>query len=149
MLSMVQEKRGRRTSGASRGLDGDFARYPEISTTPYWRGLMREARAQGGLNQGQLAAKLGTTQPTISDIETGEISQSKLVTPICDALGIPLPYEPVEDAMERRWIEAGRLLRHRRGDVFIQQLENIESLVKLLSGPDNESGDEDAEGRGH
>ena len=133
MGSMANEKPERRAADAARVPDGDFDAYPEIATTPQWRERVREARAREGLNQGQLAAKLGTTQPTISDLETGKIAQSRLVTPISLELKVPLPYAPALDELERRWIEAGQLLRARHGALYLQQLQHVESLVALLS----------------
>ena len=146
MLSMANEKPAR--TGTARLPDGDDSDYPELATTPQWRAQVKEARRRQGLNQGQIAARLGTTQPTISDIETGAIAQSKLVTPISDLLGVSIPYASVEDDLERRWIDAGRLLRARHRGVFSQQLASLESLIKLLSEGAEDDAD-DSGGRGH
>lgn len=139
MGSMAGEKSDRRGAGTPRPPDGELSDYPEIATTQQWRDRVREARLRQGMTQPQLAARLGTTQPTISDIETGKIAASKLVTPISEVLKIATPYAAVEDDLERRWIEAGRLLRARNRAVFNAQLLFIEQLLAGIDAADAES----------
>jgi|GEM_PF-6382785 len=98
----------------------------EIPTTAEWRELMKTAREARDLSQTALADLLGTTQATISWLETGTGKQSKLVPAIAAALGIPLPAAGITDALERRWLAAGRRLRVQSLERFLRQLELLE-----------------------
>lgn len=105
----------------------------EVPTTDYWRGVMRRSRKEfrhddgrRGITQGDLAKLVGTSQPTISDIESGAQQQSRFVWPICVALGIPLPFLLIEDEWDERWMEVGRALRHRDMRFFEAQLRAME-----------------------
>lgn len=47
---------------------------------------LRTARVEQGLSQAQLAERLGTTQPTVSRLESGEIDPS--FSRACEAMGV-------------------------------------------------------------
>ncbi len=102
----------------------------EIPTTDAWRKTMVAARKAAGHTQKTLGAALGTSQATISDIESGEQGGSSYVLAICRILNIPPPVV-TGDELERRWIEAGRALRARRAQLFERQLLFVEEMVAL------------------
>jgi len=88
---------------------------------------MARRRKELGLGQVELANCVGTSQYTISAIETGEQGQSKFVSAISVALGIPLPHVMIEDEYDQRWIEVGRVLRHRSRKLFMKYLDLFET----------------------
>lgn len=97
--------------------DGDL---PELPTNEHWRELMKRARLQPrppdypkGITQQQLADMVGTSQVMISLIESGEVSSSKFIKPICQALGNIPPPEHFADELNRRWAKFGQMLRSR------------------------------------
>lgn len=99
----------------------------EWPTTEHWRGVMKRARRDQKVTQDDLARALDVSQPTVSQIEKGEILSSIYVPAICVALRIPEPHVLVEDEWDARWIEAGRVLRHRKPKVFERWLALIEA----------------------
>lgn len=106
---------------------------PEMPTTETWRTWMRERREALSITQGELGRRVGTSQPSISDIESGKLKGSSLVLPISRILGIPPPYVPIEHDEERRLLEAGRDLRRHNRDVFLAQLQALEVLASSLT----------------
>ena len=78
-----------------------------------------------GVGKSTLAVAIGTSQATISEIESGELKGSKFVLAICRKLGIAPPMM-FEDQLERRWVEGGRKLRARRSPLFLRMLEMVE-----------------------
>ena len=109
-----------------------------IPTNEQWRGLMERARKEKGLTQGQLAGKVGCSQPNVSDIENGKVKQSTDVPAICGVLSIPLPFIFVGDEIDSRWVDAGRILRHHNPSLFERQVENIEAIVEAFVDSDDE-----------
>jgi transcriptional regulator with XRE-family HTH domain len=107
---------------------------PELSTTEYWRGIMRRARADHGLTQKQLGDKVGLSQNVISGIESGVIGSSKGVTAICEVLGIPSPQVLIQDEIDQRWIEAGRALRSKMPNAHDALLVSTELMTKKSEG---------------
>lgn len=107
--------------------------YPELATTEYWRRIMRRARQDADLSQGELAARVGISQAMLSRIESGDVKQSRAVVPIATALGIPLPQFATGDELDLRWQQAGGVLRRRDHSMFVQHLELVESIVAKLS----------------
>jgi transcriptional regulator with XRE-family HTH domain len=105
---------------------------PELATTEYWRGIMRRARADHGLTQEQLAAKVGISQNVISGIESGKVGQSRAITAICEALDIPPPQMLFTDEVEQRWVEVGRAARALLPDVYEASLETLDAILKKL-----------------
>src|SRR5213595_3712980 len=71
--------------------------YPELSTNEEWREMAVAARKDRKLTQEELAvvvarhSKLTATQALISQIESGKITNSRLIRPICELLEIPEP----------------------------------------------------------
>src|SRR5690348_3175135 len=85
--------------------------YPELRFDPDWGSLVRRKRIDLGMSQQDLANAIGCDQPLISFIERGTIGSSRAVIPISDTLDIPVPSQFVGDELDRRWVEAGRVLR--------------------------------------
>lgn len=112
--------------------------HPELPTTELWRGVIKRARKSTGMTQDELARKIGCTQPMIAGIERGTIKSSTLVIPICDILNVPPPHVLVEDEVDERWIEIGRLLRAKMPALFDGQLAGIESMLKTIKDSSNE-----------
>lgn len=110
--------------------------YPELPTTEIWRGVMKRARKAAEFSQESLARRIGCTQPMIAGIERGTVRSSALILPICDVLNIPPPHVLVEDEVDERWIELGRLLRAKMPALFDGQLAGIESMLKTLDKDD-------------
>lgn len=107
---------------------------PEISFTKEWGSLVRRARADAGLTQGELADRVGVEQAMISYIERGEVLSSKAVMPIVQELKIPPPRQYFEDELEERWVETGRVLRRVNEAGFRGLLAAAEQMI-LNSGP--------------
>lgn len=107
---------------------------PEVPTDEDWRALMHRERKRQGHTQKTLAAAIGVKQPTISEIESGEVGGSKYVLAICAVLKIrpPMMYE---DQLERRWVEGGRELRARRSVAWMRMLEMMEDLLRDAPDP--------------
>lgn len=106
---------------------------PELATTEYWRRLMKRARQDADLSQGQLAEKVGMSQAMLSRIESGDVRSSKAIVQISEKLGIPLPQFATGDELDLRWQQAGSVLRRRDHSMFSQHLELVEALVAKLS----------------
>lgn len=98
----------------------------EVPTTPYWRGLMRRVRHERKVTQVQLAERLGVSQTTISDLESGSVKQGRAVPAICAALEIPLPWILIEDEWDEAWVDVGRLLRRLDMEMFQSYLRAFE-----------------------
>ncbi len=80
---------------------------------PEYGDLIRQARRKAGLSQLKLARSLGMSRTTISQIESGSISEigvRKLST-LCQRLGLELTIRPIEglptlqQAYERKKLE--------------------------------------------
>lgn len=112
----------------------------EIPFGPDFGERVVQGRKKEGYSQARLAAEVGVSQAVISDIERGIARSSTVVRKICSVLQIPLPVN-AEDEQERRWIEAGRVLRARRPNLFARQLAFIEEIL-ADAGEVGHSGDE-------
>lgn len=112
----------------------------EIPFGPDFGARVAKARDRLSYSQARLAAEVGVSQAVISDIERGIAKSSTVVRKLCGLLSIPLPVN-AEDEQERRWIEAGRVLRSRRPNLFARQLAFVE---EILAEPPNvgQSGDD-------
>jgi transcriptional regulator with XRE-family HTH domain len=110
---------------------------PELSTTDEWRLLMAAGRRDRKWTQEELGekiarhSKLPASQALISQIESGKITSSKLVRPICEVLSIPEPMHFTDERMKRWWL-AGHLMRGAKMEVFESQLESMEAILKAL-----------------
>jgi DNA-binding XRE family transcriptional regulator len=102
----------------------------EVPTTPYWRSEMKRARTELGWQQWALAERVGTSQPTINEIESGRITRSRFVATISSILKIPQPFTLIQDDMDRRWIEIGRTLRSSDPVSFDAYLKIFEAQQK-------------------
>lgn len=105
----------------------------EMPTTPAWRVLMLERRWALGISQTELAHRARVSQPVISNIETGEMAASAAVTRIAHILHIPPPFAVLEDDLDDRLLKAGRAIRSTNPDLFLAQLQLLETLVKSLN----------------
>ncbi len=105
-----------------------------MPTTEEWRQSMRDARNDRGWSQADLAREVGTTQATISDVERGKAESSQWVMRICRTLSIAPPLF-FEGDLDRRWREAGAVLRHRAPTVFEQLLKTAEQLILSIRQP--------------
>jgi HTH-type transcriptional regulator / antitoxin HipB len=65
---------------------------PSLVRTPYQLGLLlAECRASLGVDQADLADRLGTHRPSISNIENGKATiQTELIFAMLDALGLEI-----------------------------------------------------------
>lgn len=99
---------------------------PELSITPAWRATLRCARTSAGLSQSQLAERVATSQNVISLLESGRVTSSSFVLPICGVLGIAPP-TVLEDEQLERWVAAGRALRSRDPARFARPLAVLAS----------------------
>lgn len=86
-----------------------------------------------GLLQKELGAKIGTSQNTISMIESGEVSSSKYVLRICRILRIPPPQhvESTLDADMQRWLERGQRLYAKDPEKLKQFLVLVEGMLGI------------------
>jgi transcriptional regulator with XRE-family HTH domain len=112
----------------------------EIPFGPEFGDRVVEGRRKAGYSQQRLASEVGVSQAVISDIERGIARSSSVVRTICAVLQIPLPVN-AEDDQERRWIEAGRVLRARRPNLYARQLAFVEELVAEPPEPGNSGND--------
>jgi transcriptional regulator with XRE-family HTH domain len=92
---------------------------------------MLAARRAGDLSQGQLGARVGTSQNVISLIERGIVGSSQFVLPICRVLRIHPPTFFESDEI-RAWVRLGRDLRGRDEALFRRALSMVESMVEAL-----------------
>jgi transcriptional regulator with XRE-family HTH domain len=110
----------------------------EIATTPEWRKEMAAARRLEKFTQGELGVKVGipadSAQAMISQIETGAVSGSKFVLPICRVLGIPPPMHFITPA-QRKWSTLGHRLEKASKVQFEQVLGLIESMLAGTEAP--------------
>ena len=108
----------------------------EIALPPEWCAAVRTARKAAGLSQAQLGVKVGLSQAMISQIENGVAGSSAKVLAIARALDISPP-DFMRDDLERRWLDAGRVLRARDPESFALQLEYVEKLIaKFARNPE-------------
>lgn len=113
---------------------------PEIATTEYWRGLMKQARATHGLTQRQLGEKVGLSQTNVSDIESGAVATSSAILAIARVLKIPPPWLALEDVLEERWLEVGRVLRRQSPARFDRWFRLLTEEVAELVDSDSDDG---------
>ena len=90
----------------------------EIALPAGFGARMAARREELGMTQGQLAQRLGVTQATMSQIETGVSKSSSSVLRACKILGMSPPYSPVGDVDEWRWIVLGKELREHSREFY-------------------------------
>lgn len=108
------------------------AHEPEVPTTEEWCELMRAVRRKKKMSQAALGAAVGVSQAQISDIENYVSKSSSVILAICRVLGIDPPVV-TESILQRRWVDAGRVLAARSPTAFRRQLEFVEGLVSDLA----------------
>jgi transcriptional regulator with XRE-family HTH domain len=74
---------------------------------------------------------LSATQALISQIESGKITSSRLIRPMCELLQIPEPMHFTDELM-KAWWTAGHLLRGKNMALFRSQLDAMQSTLKAL-----------------
>jgi transcriptional regulator with XRE-family HTH domain len=105
---------------------------PELATNQAWREEMRRVRLEKGLSQDALSKATGARdQGQISRVETGEVGSSKLVLPICKALGIPPP-EHFADEGSRRSIRALLTVQASDSPLARSMLDALEALADQI-----------------
>src|SRR5690349_16007248 len=112
----------------------------EIATTEHWRGVMKRARIDHGMTQKQLGDRVNQSQTNISDIESGEVGSSSAILAICRVLDIPPPYLMLEDVVEQRWLDVGRVLRRQNPAKFDRWLAHLMAEVADEPGSPDDSG---------
>lgn len=111
--------------------------YPELSSNDEWRVLMVAGRKERKWTQDELAeriarrAKLTATQALISQIESGKITNSRLIRPISEELSIPEPMHFTDEKMKQWWL-AGHLMRGKDMALFKSQLDAVQATLKAL-----------------
>lgn len=90
---------------------------------------MVRARKDQGFTQKTLGARVGTSQNIVSLIESGEVTSSSYIMPICKLLKIPPPmhFENEEDAT---WSQLGHLLRTKNMKQFRRAMALVESMLE-------------------
>lgn len=100
---------------------------------------MIKAREKKQWTQGQLAAHVGTTQPTISAIERG--GSSALIPKICRVLKIAGPMFGWTE-QQKRWANTGHRLEEKSPATFRLAMTMIQQMLDELEGsPPTEGGD--------
>ena len=98
------------------------------SITPEWRRELKAKLAAGGRGaKTRLAEQIGSTPAAITVVLRPSTSGSRLVRPISEALGIPMPSMIARSEQDHRWMRAGRALSR---DDWQRLLEIAESLAK-------------------
>jgi transcriptional regulator with XRE-family HTH domain len=118
---------------------------PELATNDEWRAIAVRARKDAKLSQRELGAKVGTSQNMISEIETGGVSSSGFIGPICKVLKIPPPVH-YEDDDQKAWSQLGHLLRTKNLSQFRRLMALAETMVDApaeapAAAPADELGD--------
>ena len=88
-----------------------------------------EARKRKGWNQDHLAARIPTSQPTISAIEAGK--PSAFIPDVCRILKIPGPMFGWT-VPQREWTELGHELERRSPALFKMTLQNLRQVLLEL-----------------
>lgn len=89
---------------------------------------MARRRKDLDLTQLELASRVGTSQNMISNIESGGVTSSKFVLPICRALSIPPPMF-FESEDQKSWSQLGHVLRGKSMKKFKLAMALVESMV--------------------
>lgn len=90
---------------------------------------MVRARKEHKLTQAELAMRVGTSQNIVSLIESGGVSSSAFIMPICKVLKIPPPMH-FEDDDQKSWSELGHMLRHRNMKQFRRAMALVQAMVE-------------------
>lgn len=93
------------------------------------------------MTQAELGGRVGTSQNMISNIESGQVTSSKFVLPICRTLSIPPPMF-FESEDQKAWSQLGHVLRHKNMKQFRRAMALVEAMVE-----DEEAEAQASEGR--
>ena len=102
---------------------------------------MQRARKDADMTQKELGGRVGTSQNIISLIESGEVSSSTFVMPICRVLRIPPPMH-FQDEDDATWSQLGHLLRTKNMKQFRRAMALVESMIDddaELAAPANDA----------
>lgn len=99
------------------------------------------AREAKGWTQKQLAARVGTSQPTISTIESG--GSSALIPEVVRVLKIPGPMFGWSE-QQKRWAFVGHKLEERSPATFRLAMTMIEQMLADLQPPPEQPDEPDA-----
>lgn len=102
---------------------------PELATNEEWRGIMVRARKDAYMTQAELALRVGTSQNMISNLESGGVTSSKFVLPICRVLSIPPPMF-FESEDQKLWSQLGHVLRGKNMKQFRRAMALVESMIE-------------------
>lgn len=80
------------------------------------------------MTQAELAMRVGTSQNMISNIESGNVTSSKFILPICRVLSIPPPMF-FESDEQKAWSQLGHVLRGKSMKKFKLAMALVESMV--------------------
>lgn len=110
---------------------------------------IKEKRKEAGLNQKELAAKVGLSEASVSKYEHGKVEDAThtMLTKFAEALGVSVawllgmegkakaaaPAAPLSPE-ERRLVEGFRSLNRSGKDYILQTLEMAESVYKEAAG---------------
>jgi transcriptional regulator with XRE-family HTH domain len=111
----------------------DLSSFPDLDLNEEWGKLVRQARIKRSLTQAQLADAIGISQAMVNYIEAGSVQHSRAVFPLATLLDIALPEIDARHFatdLERRWWNAGRLLRAQNETTFRAFLDVVERLVQ-------------------
>lgn len=110
--------------------------WPDLPVTRTWGALVGQTIKARGWIQQQVADEIGCTQGAISQIVSGPTLTSWLVWPLCLVLDLDPPHQFYRDDRERRWVEAGRVLRRRSERAFMSALRSAEEMPGVLDDTD-------------
>ena len=105
--------------------------WPELPTNEPWRAEMIRARKAAKMSQATLGDLVGSDQSEVSRVEKGKVGGSKLVIPICRALGLQLP-EHYVDEFQREFNRVMQVVRSRRPESAEAALANLQTLAELI-----------------
>lgn len=100
---------------------------------------IREMREDQGLNQSELAERVGTSQSTISQLEKGKRNPSyRTLQSVADALGVSVSYLLGEEELEELSEEEEAFFREYRGlsEDARRQLREYSAFLRQRTGDD-------------
>lgn len=110
--------------------------WPDLPVTREWGALVGQTIKARGWIQQQVADEIDCSQGAISQIVSGPTLRSELVWPLCLVLDLDPPHQFYRDEREKRWVEAGRVLRRRSERAFMSALRSAEEMPGVLDDSD-------------
>lgn len=84
-------------------------RYPALPVTPEFRAKLKQATSRHGSKK-ELAMAIGFTGSAITVLLRPTTLTSRMVQPICEYYGWPLPVVTIRDERDERWLLLGQQL---------------------------------------